>query len=386
MSENQIISDSLQSTPLFDRHVALGGQMVPFAGYNMPVKYEGVLAEHKWTRAEAGLFDVSHMGQARLTGEGAVAVLEALTPTDFAILPQGRQKYSLLLGEDGGILDDWMVSRPEAEGFMLVVNAACKDQDFDIIADFIANDEAGAAKELGDVEFEVLTDRALLALQGPRARDVMKALCPAACEMYFMECGTFQLLEEVAYISRSGYTGEDGFEISFPAARVGDLWDELLSNPHVRPIGLGARDSLRLEAGMPLYGHEMDAGYTLAEANLGFAMNKSRLARGDIKGIDRLKAQLDGALDRVRVAIRVLEGPPAREGAKILSANGAELGVVTSGVPSPSLGYSIAMGYVPPASSAIGTKLKLETRGRQYAAEIVALPFVANGYHRKPKG
>jgi aminomethyltransferase len=288
MSETQ--SDSLHFTPLFDRHVALGGQMVPFAGYNMPVKYEGVLAEHKWTRAEAGLFDVSHMGQARMTGEGAIAVLEALTPTDFSILAQGKQKYSLLLGEDGGILDDWMVSRPFAEGFMLVVNAACKDQDFDIIADYIADDETGA-----DVEFEVLSDRALLALQGPKAKDVMKELCPAATEMYFMECGTFQLLGEVAYISRSGYTGEDGFEISFPAERVGDLWDELLSNPIVKPIGLGARDSLRLEAGMPLYGHEMDTSYTLAEANLGFAMNKSRLTRGNIKGIDKLKAQLDGA-------------------------------------------------------------------------------------------
>jgi len=379
MSETQ--SDSLHFTPLFDRHVALGGQMVPFAGYNMPVKYEGVLAEHKWTRAEAGLFDVSHMGQARMTGEGAIAVLEALTPTDFSILAQGKQKYSLLLGEDGGILDDWMVSRPFAEGFMLVVNAACKDQDFDIIADYIADDETGA-----DVEFEVLSDRALLALQGPKAKDVMKELCPAATEMYFMECGTFQLLGEVAYISRSGYTGEDGFEISFPAERVGDLWDELLSNPIVKPIGLGARDSLRLEAGMPLYGHEMDTSYTLAEANLGFAMNKSRLTRGNIKGIDKLKAQLDGALERVRVAIRVLEGPPAREGAKILNEDGTDLGIVTSGVPSPSLGYSIAMGYVPPSSSAVGTKLKLETRGKPYAAEIVSLPFVANGYHRKPKG
>lgn len=373
-------SESLKNTPLYDQHVALGGQMVPFAGYNMPVKYEGVLAEHKWTRAEAGLFDVSHMGQARLSGPGAVGVLEARTPTDFSILQQGKQKYSLLLNDEGGILDDWMVSRPFAEGFMLVVNAACKEEDFETICDIIAEDEGG-----DDVEFHVMTDRALLALQGPKAKDVMKALCPAATEMYFMECGTFQLLGEVAYISRSGYTGEDGFEISFPAERVADLWDELLSNPIVKPIGLGARDSLRLEAGMPLYGHEMDAGYTLAEANLGFAMNKSRLARGDIKGIDRLRAQLDGKLDRVRVAIRVLEGPPAREGAKILSENGAELGVVTSGVPSPSLGYSIAMGYVPPAASAIGTKLKLETRGRQYAAEIVSLPFVANGYHRKPK-
>ena len=368
-------TETLKNTSLYDRHVALGARMVPFAGYNMPVQYEGVLAEHKWTRASAGLFDVSHMGQARLTGEGAIATLEALTPTDFAILSQGKQKYSLLLDAEGGILDDWMVSRPEAAGFFLVVNAACKDQDFEIIGNNLKP----------STDFEIQTDRSLLALQGPKAHEVMKELCPAACELYFMECGTFELLGETAFISRSGYTGEDGFEISFPSARVGDLWDEFLSFAQVRPIGLGARDSLRLEAGMPLYGHEMDAGYTLVEANLGFAMNKSRLVRGDIKGGDRIQAQLDGQLDRVRVALRVLEGPPAREGARILSDEGADLGVVTSGVPSPSLGYSIAMGYVPPAQSAIGTRLKLQTRGRTYAAEVVSLPFVANGYHRKPK-
>lgn len=374
------MSESLKSTPLEARHVALGARMVPFAGYNMPVQYEGVMAEHKWTRAEAGLFDVSHMGQARLSGEGARTLLESLTPTDFAALAQGKQKYSLLLDETGGILDDWMVSRPEAEGFFLVVNAACKEQDFDLIADAIAADESGP-----DVEFEVLSDRALLALQGPKAKDVMRELCPAACEMYFMDCGTFELLGETAFISRSGYTGEDGFEISFPAARVADLWDELLSYPQVRPIGLGARDSLRLEAGMPLYGHEMDAGYTLVEANLGFAMQKSRLERGDIRGVERIRAQKAGDLARVRVAIRGLEGPPAREGAKILSADGAEIGYVTSGGPSPSLGYAIAMGYVPPALSAVGTALKLEVRGKPYAAEIVSLPFAPNGYHRKPK-
>ena len=332
------------------------------------------------TRAEAGLFDVSHMGQARLSGEGARTLLESLTPTDFAALAQSKQKYSLLLDETGGILDDWMVSRPEAEGFFLVVNAACKEQDFDLIADAIAADESGP-----DVEFEVLSDRALLALQGPKAKDVMRELCPAACEMYFMDCGTFELLGETAFISRSGYTGEDGFEISFPAARVADLWDELLSYPQVRPIGLGARDSLRLEAGMPLYGHEMDAGHTLVEANLGFAMQKSRLERGDIRGVERIRAQKAGDLARVRVAIRGLEGPPAREGAKILSADGAEIGYVTSGGPSPSLGYAIAMGYVPPALSAVGTALKLEVRGKPYAAEIVSLPFAPNGYHRKPK-
>ena len=374
------MSESLKSTPLEARHVALGARMVPFAGYNMPVQYEGVLAEHKWTRADAGLFDVSHMGQARLSGEGARTLLESLTPTDFAALAQGKQKYSLLLDETGGILDDWMVSRPQAEGFFLVVNAACKEQDFDLIADAIAADESGP-----DVEFEVLSDRALLALQGPKAKDVMRELCPAACEMYFMDCGTFALLGETAFISRSGYTGEDGFEISFPAARVADLWDEWLSYPQVRPIGLGARDSLRLEAGMPLYGHEMDAGYTLVEANLGFAMQKSRLERGDIRGVERIRAQKAGLPARVRVAIRGLEGPPAREGAKILSADGAEIGYVTSGGPSPSLGYAIAMGYVPPALSAVGTALKLEVRGKPYAAEIVSLPFAPNGYHRKPK-
>jgi len=368
-------TENLKNTSLHDRHVALGARMVPFAGYNMPVQYEGVLAEHKWTRASAGLFDVSHMGQARLTGEGAVATVEALTPTDFAALAPGKQKYSLLLDAEGGILDDWMVSRPETDGFFLVVNAACKDQDFEIIGNNLKP----------ATQFQILDDRSLLALQGPKAHEVMKELCPEACDLYFMECGTFELLGERTFISRSGYTGEDGFEISFPSARAGDLWDEFLSFAQVRPIGLGARDSLRLEAGMPLYGHEMDAGYTLVEANLGFAMNKSRLARGDIRGIDRLRAQLDGKLDRVRVALRVLEGPPARDGAKILSEAGAELGIVTSGVPSPSLGYSIAMGYVPPAQSAVGSKLKLETRGRAYAAEVVSLPFVANGYYRKPK-
>jgi aminomethyltransferase len=374
------MSEPLKSTPLEDRHVALGARMVPFAGYNMPVQYEGVLAEHKWTRAEAGLFDVSHMGQARLNGEGALTLLESLTPTDFATLQQGKQKYSLLLNEEGGILDDWMVSRPQAEGFFLVVNAACKEQDFEIICDAIAENES-----LGDVAFNVLRDRALLALQGPKAKEVMADLCPGAAQMYFMDCGTFELLGETAFISRTGYTGEDGFEISFPAEHAGELWDRLLSYAQVKPIGLGARDSLRLEAGMPLYGHEMDAGYTLVEANLGFAMQKSRLERGDIKGIDRIRKQKAGDLSRIRVAIRVLEGPPAREGAKILSADGAELGIVTSGGPSPSLGYSIAMGYVPPALSAVGTALKLEVRGKPYAAQIVSLPFVPNGYHRKPK-
>ena len=368
-------SDLLRFTPLYDRHVALGARMVPFAGYQMPVQYEGVLAEHKWTRSSAGLFDVSHMGQCKLSGMHAVRTLEDLTPTDFATLQPGRQKYSLLLDDDGGILDDWMVSRPEAEGFLVVVNAACKEQDFEIIAGNL----------IGDTDAVILDDRALLALQGPKAKDVMAELCPAACAMYFMDCGTFELMGETAFISRSGYTGEDGFEISYPAAKVGELWDKLLSFDQVKPIGLGARDSLRLEAGMPLYGHEMDPSYTLVEANLGFAMQKSRLERGDIRGIDHIRKQLDGHLDRVRVALKLLSGPPAREGAPIVAKDGAVLGKVTSGVPSPSLGVSIAMGYVPPAESTIGSHVDIEVRGKPYPAEIVSLPFVPNGYHRKPK-
>jgi aminomethyltransferase len=365
---------ALKSTPLEDRHVALGARMVPFAGYNMPVQYEGVMAEHKWTRAEAGLFDVSHMGQARLTGADAVRTLEALTPTDFAALKPGKQKYSLLLNEAGGILDDWMVSRPEEEGFFLVVNAACKDRDFAIIA----------ASLKGDSTFDILADRALLALQGPRAREVIAQVCPAACDMYFMDCGTFEILGETAFVSRSGYTGEDGFEISFPAARAAELWDLLLTFPQVKPIGLGARDSLRLEAGMPLYGHEMDETYGVVESGLSFGMSKSRLERGDIRGIDRIRAERENP-QRTRVALRVLEGPPARDGAKILNEAGEAIGIVTSGVPSPTLGYSIAMGYVPATQSAPGTQLKLEVRGKPYACEVVTIPFVPNSYHRRPQ-
>jgi aminomethyltransferase len=365
----------LKFTPLNDRHIALGGRMVPFAGYNMPVQYEGVLAEHKWTRASAGLFDVSHMGQARVTGQGAIETLEALTPTDFTVLNQGKQKYSLLLNDEGGILDDWMVSRPEAEGFLLVVNAACKDQDFEILK---ANLKA-------DTHLDVLSDRALLALQGPKAKDVMAKICEAATALYFMDCATFQILGETVFISRSGYTGEDGFEISVPNAKVGELWDLLLSFDDVKPIGLGARDSLRLEAGMPLYGHEMNETYDLVEAGLQFGMSKSRLVRGDIKGISRIKAGLQGDLKRVRVALKVLSGPPARDGAKILDSDGHEVGIVTSGVPSPSLGVSIAMGYVPPELSALGTPLKIDVRGKAYPSEVTSIPFVTNGYHRKPK-
>lgn len=366
---------SLKTTVLHAHHVALGARMVPFAGYDMPVQYEGVSAEHRWTRASAGLFDVSHMGQARLHGEGAVATLEAITALDTSRLKAGRQSYALLLNEEGGILDDWMVSRPDEDGFFLVVNAACKEADFSLIQENLKP----------DTQFEVLSDRALLALQGPEAKAVMAQVCPAATDLYFMECGTFGLMGEAVVISRSGYTGEDGFEISIPNAKASELWDRLLAFEAVKPIGLGARDSLRLEAGMPLYGHEMDETYAPFEAGLGFGVAKTRLARGDVRGQARLAAQKVGALERTRVALRVLSGPPAREGARILSEDGLDLGLVTSGVPSPSLGYSIAMGYVPPAFAAVGTRLNIEVRGKSHPAEITSLPFVAHSYHRKPK-
>jgi len=215
---SDLSSDSTLKTQLYSEHVALGAKMVPFAGYDMPVSYEGVLAEHLWTRASCGLFDVSHMGQARLNGQGAAATIEALTATDTGQIKLGMQKYALLLAEDGGILDDWMVSRPDENGFFLVVNAGCKDQDFAII-------EREKALDTG---FEILNDRSLLALQGPKAQEVMQTICPDACGLYFMQTGVFAYAGSNLFISRSGYTGEDGFEISVPSALVVGLWQELL--------------------------------------------------------------------------------------------------------------------------------------------------------------
>jgi len=376
MSEAQT-TETLKDTALFDRHVALGARMVPFAGYNMPVQYEGVLAEHKWTRSSAGLFDVSHMGQAKLTGEGAIATLEALTPTDFAILGQGKQKYSLLLNAEGGILDDWMVSRPEAEGFLLIVNAACKDQDFEIIANAIVDDEGGP-----DVEFEVLTDRALLALQGPKAHEVMKELCPEACDLYFMECGTFDLLGETAFISRSGYTGEDGFEISLPAEDAMAFARRLLAETEVEPIGLGARDTLRLEAGLCLYGHELDETIDPIEAGLVWSIPKRRRAEGGFPGAARIQAALTDGPTRRRVGLRVLGRAPAREGAEIIDVSGAPIGRITSGGFGPTIGAPIAMGYVATAHAEVGTPVGLVVRGKPLPATVAALPFQPHAYYR----
>jgi aminomethyltransferase len=367
--------DNLKRTPLYDAHVARGARIVPFAGYEMPVQYEGVLAEHRWTREHAGLFDVSHMGQATITGSDAVTQFERFCCGDYQGLKQGRQRYSLFLNGEGGILDDLMAGKPTGQdGLFVVVNAACKDDDFGRL-------QAGLQ---GDATLTRLDDRALLAIQGPEAAEVMARHSPELAEMGFMDSRRLQLFGVDAYVSRSGYTGEDGYEISVPAADAERIWNTLLEDARVMPIGLGARDSLRLEAGLPLYGHDADETTSPLEADLAFAINKRRREAADYPGATRIHREQGGELKRVRVGLRV-QGAPAREGAEIADAEGAVIGKVTSGGPSPSLGANIAMGYVPPSHAALGTALKVIVRGRSQDAEVVAMPFVPKRFYRKPE-
>ncbi len=367
--------ETLKITPLNANHRRRGARMVAFSGYDMPVQYEGVLAEHRWTREHAGLFDVSHMGQAKITGADAIAQFERFVPGDYQALKAGKQKYSLLLNDRGGILDDLMAGKPDHDGLYLVVNAGNKDADFAFLRERLQ----------GDATLKVLDDRALLAIQGPEAAEVMAQHEPVLAEMGFMECARLMLFGVDCFISRSGYTGEDGYEISVPAADADRIWDLLLEDARVKPIGLGARDSLRLEAGLPLHGHDIDAETTPVEAALTFALSKSRKERADFNGAEVINGQLANGTDRVRVALIVKEGAPAREGAEIADADGALIGKVTSGGPSPTLGKNVAMGYVPPKFAELGTELKVVVRGKPAAAEVVALPFVAQRYHRKPK-
>ncbi|MGL4966545.1 MAG: glycine cleavage system aminomethyltransferase GcvT [Inquilinus sp.] len=367
----------LQRTPLFDLHVELGAKMVPFAGYEMPVQYPaGVLKEHLHTRAEAGLFDVSHMGQAWLEaapGQDAAALIETLVPGDIAGLAPGRIRYSLLLNDDGGILDDLMVTRtPDPARLFLVVNAACKDADFAHIA----------AKLAGRAKLVRLDDRALIALQGPKAAAVLARHAFGADDLAFMESGTFALDRVECMISRSGYTGEDGFEISVPAEEAEDLARRLLAEPEVAPIGLGARDSLRLEAGLCLYGHDIDTATTPVEAGLSWTIGKRRRAEAGFPGAGRILKQLAEGPARKRVGIRPEGRAPAREGTPVLSADGREIGRVTSGGFGPSVGGPVAMGFVESGFAASGTAVTLLIRDKAHPATIVALPFVAPNFHR----
>lgn len=365
-SDQSVLSKPLE-LPLDALHRRLGARMVSFAGYAMPIQYEGIIAEHLWTRSSAGLFDVSHMGQVLLPLDQA-ALLETLLPGDIVGLGEGVLRYSLLLNEAGGILDDLMVTR-RADDLYLVVNGAVKTADIALMA------TAGLAVNHRD-------DWALLALQGPEAVSALEALVPGVGTLRFMRSAGFVWEGHALWVSRSGYTGEDGFEISVPEAAVEALAQALLADARVKPIGLGARDSLRLEAGLPLYGHDLDQGTTPIEAGLAFAISKRRKAQGGYPAADALMSALLEGPARRRVGL-VVEGKlPAREGAPVFV--GAEqVGMLTSGGFSPSLQVPIAMAYVATAHSADGTTLEIEVRGKRLAAKVVPMPFRQKNYVRE---
>ena len=380
----------LKRTALHAAHGAAAGRLVAFGGYDMPVQYPlGVLGEHRWTREHAGLFDVSHMGPlflklTRRTGDADAdhravsSLVEPLVCGDIAGLKPGQNRYTLLLNPDGGIADDLMIGRPaepELQGELyIVVNAGTKDADISRIA---AAAGSTAAVERAD-------DGGLLALQGPDAVAVLPALMPGVEDLAFMTLRRFEWQGATAFVSRSGYTGEDGFEVLVPQERAVKLWDALLADDRVKPIGLGARDSLRLEAGLPLYGHDLDETVSPVEADLGFAISRKRRERSDIPGAARIEAELAGDLKRVRVGLRVLAGAPAREGAEIADGDRV-IGRITSGGFGPTVGGPVALGFVPPKYRAPGTTLQVLVRGRPLPAEVVATPFVPHRYVRKGK-
>lgn len=359
--------------PLDGWHRARGARMVPFAGYAMPVQYEGIIAEHLWTRASAGLFDVSHMGQLLLSGEGVEAALEALLPIDLATLKLGMQRYSLLLDADGGILDDLMVQRWPQHVY-LVVNGATKWDDIAHLREHLPD----------EITLNHLEDQALLALQGPEAYSALERVVTGQhplSALTFMRFGTFDFGGATLTISRSGYTGEDGFEISVASEHAAALADALCGQPEVRPVGLGARDSLRLEAGLPLYGHDLSPDTSPIEAGLLFGINKRRRTDGGFSGATRVLAEIAGGTARKLVGLALEGRQAAREGAEVF-AGARKVGTVTSGGFSPSLEHPIAMAYVASTHAAEGTALEIDVRGKRLAARIVPMPFVPHRYHR----
>lgn len=365
-----VLDLDLHTLPLDAWHRGRGGRMVPFAGYHMPVQYEGIIAEHKWTRTHAGLFDVSHMGQLLVPLDQTEA-LEKLLPADLLAMNEARPKYSLLLNEHGGIVDDLMITR-RPDGWYMVVNGATKIGDMAVL-------------EAAGVPFTYLDEQALLALQGPDAVAVVAAHAPGVADLSFMQAGGFTLAGADAWISRSGYTGEDGVEISIPSSAAEAVADLLLSDERVRPIGLGARDSLRLEAGLPLYGHDLDEQTTPVAADLLFALNKRRRTDGGFAGADRILAEIEQGAVQKRVGFSVEGRQPVREGSRILDAEGNVVGRVTSGGFSPSLEAPIGMGFVATALAEPGTTLTLEQRGKLFRGTVAALPFVPHRYYRKGK-
>ena len=381
MSAASTSDAALQRTPLYELHVSLGAKMVPFAGYEMPVQYPlGILKEHLHTRDKAGLFDVSHMGQAFLIGpdhETTAAALEALIPADIANLKPGQQRYSQLLNDDGGIIDDLMVTRSHSAdddgGLMLVVNASRKEVDYAHIA----------ARLPDDVRLEPMPERALLALQGPAAKGVMAKLSDVAAGLPFMGASSGKVGEFDCHISRSGYTGEDGFEISVAGAKVEKLARLLLAQEGVQPIGLGARDSLRLEAGLCLYGHDIDETTSPIEAGLAWSIQKRRREQGGFPGAARIQDELANGPKRRRVGIKPDGRAPARDGTEILALLGDKLGVVTSGGFGPSVNGPVAMGYVKAGYAEPGKPVNLMVRGKALSGSVASLPFVPHRYARK---
>jgi aminomethyltransferase len=375
--------DQLLKTPLNDLHVALGARMVPFAGYSMPVQYPaGLMAEHHHTRSAAGLFDVSHMGQLRLVGADAAAAFESLIPVDVIDLPVGKQRYGLLLNDEGGIIDDLMFCKREADIFV-IVNGACKVGD-------IAHIQARIGARCQVIP---MPDRALLALQGPQAVGALSRLAPGVEKLVFMTGGNFtvqagkQSIE--VFLTRSGYTGEDGFEISVHESDAEALAKALLAQPEVKPIGLGARNSLRLEAGLPLYGNDIDNSTTPVEAGLNWAMQKVRRAdgarAGGFPGAEKILAQLgagSAGVQRKRVGLLALERIPVRDHTELQDLNGQRIGEVTSGLLGPTIDKPIAMAYVPLAFASLGTRINAMVRGKAVPMEVVAMPFVPTRYFR----
>lgn len=370
----------LKTTPLHALHVELGAKMVPFAGYDMPVQYpSGVLAEHLHTREAAGLFDVSHMGQAWLEGpdHGAVAAaLEALVPGDIRDLEPGAIRYTLLLNGKGGILDDLMVTRTKKDGVLfLVVNAACKDADF-----------AHIEKHLpGGVALRRIEDRALIALQGPKAAEVFARIAPDAADQAFMTGMEMNVAGLPCIVSRSGYTGEDGYEVSVAEKDAMTLTKKLLGEAEVKPIGLGARDSLRLEAGLCLYGHDIDETTTPVEGALTWTISKRRREEGNFPGAKIILDQIANGVSRKRVGLLPEGKAPAREGTEITDAAGRKIGVVTSGGYGPSVGGPIAMGYVEAGFAKVDTGVELMVRGKGRPAKVAAMPFVTKRFYKPGK-
>ena len=376
MSENASPSAPLLTTPLHALHIELGARMVPFGGYDMPVQYpKGILAEHRHTRVAAGLFDVSHMGQVLLKGDAADAALESLVPVDIVDLGLFKQRYALFTNEAGGILDDLMVTRREHDLF-LVVNAACKHQDI-----------AHLQQHIGSrCTVEPLPEQALLALQGPQAVTALARLNPGVQRLVFMTGGHFALDGIDCFVTRSGYTGEDGFEISVPGNQAERLARALLAQPEVQPIGLGARDTLRLEAGLCLYGHDIDTTTTPVEGALTWAIQKVRRAggarAGGYPGASVIDTQLAQGASRKRVGLIGSERVPVREGAQLVDASGAVIGQVTSGSLGPSVNQPVALAYVGTAHAALGTAVFALVRDKKVPLTVAPLPFVPNGYFR----